>query len=889
MAHTLTGTTRLKQSLQQHALPRFATSVKQGELGGDGRDMSFEQAFSNLAHAYIRDKAPSLLDYEVGFQLVDRNQDNTKAIGVIGFKVGTQLVYVPAFWLNGDLKGHELLYLKNQDLFVPLKENWLNYITNRKPDVLGESTDRNTSMLGVLRPDLDRISNSPNKFAEAMDQVLPVMAHIATTPPEKWAKFEKLATFDSFIKEQDLDTIRFLVKAAHKHPVIATAIDRFYGIGVLEDAIKQAKHRQQHGRSVLDPSWAPKQAAAEKQIGGSVLGSMTNPVKRGALDVITYDRTTQDEVPGGLDEEDAEKLLQDGYLVRDRREVEEVAVPYNVQVEERLQNPHETGIYEVLTGVGNIEKCLVVVNPHGPHGRKSFCTVVRLDGEKGWLNVPPNQVWVVSQTITSPETWVDDRDFREFWEDLPNAESLPDDGKRHMFVGPRGDATVPLKHDKTYRNEDDAEIFEIECSDVMDYAYGDSDLYPTGRGGPFDEYSRNGGYNSNRHGCRLHIDSKIGTRMRSNMGDLYIPTGYKMLTVEADVGDKNEDDEATHFGPDGRSRNKPIRIGNMVNRQLGLVMHTEGGNGHTTTTSAKTGPDGGGDGDSVLDREEQDDNPKHTPVKKEPDREKESFTLGTPDQARKAVTEKLSRLTVWGDGVEVEVNRHRMSPKQALLHLVRDHGLREKAAAKMIKVASKPGGGKASWYIKYPDYIKQAISPYLSDSQPQSVPFPPPETGTDPFMGSRVPTMFQQEEAQVVPSLSGQTDREIYNPNPDRDKTPMDMANAAAGAAASGQREIFDTAMIGSMLKTVRDDSMVDRYLGDLMKGLDRLGRILFMFYWHGDAFKERYGKQDMPELEDSLRNAFEQVGDVVIFLREKTVEPFPDEGGFDISDAAET
>ncbi len=52
------------------------------------------------------------------------------------------------------------------------------------------------------------------------------------------------------------------------------------------------------------------------------------------------------------------------------------------------------------------------------------------------------------------------------------------------------------------------------------------------------------------------------------------------------------------------------------------------------------------------------------------------------------------------------------------------------------------------------------------------------------------------------------------------------------------------------MLKSVRQDSMVDRYLGDLMKGMDRLGRILFTFYWHGEEFEERYGKQDIPELE---------------------------------------
>ena len=84
---------------------------KQATLGGEV-EQGFEQAFSSLAYAYLKDKAPRLLDYLVGFQLVDRNDDNTKAVAVFGFKLGTQWLYAPVFFLNGDLKGHELLYIK---------------------------------------------------------------------------------------------------------------------------------------------------------------------------------------------------------------------------------------------------------------------------------------------------------------------------------------------------------------------------------------------------------------------------------------------------------------------------------------------------------------------------------------------------------------------------------------------------------------------------------------------------------------------------------------------------------------------------------------------------------------------------------------------------------
>lgn len=72
------------------------------------------------------------------FQVIDKNEDDTKAASVFGFKVGKQWFYAPVFFMNGELKGYELLYMKNQDTFVPLQENWVNYLINRKPVELGE-------------------------------------------------------------------------------------------------------------------------------------------------------------------------------------------------------------------------------------------------------------------------------------------------------------------------------------------------------------------------------------------------------------------------------------------------------------------------------------------------------------------------------------------------------------------------------------------------------------------------------------------------------------------------------------------------------------------------------------------------------------------------------
>ena len=108
----------------------------------------------------------------------------------------------------------------------------------------------------------------------------------------------------------------------------------------------------------------------------------------------------------------------------------------------------------------------------------------------------------------------------------------------------------------------------------------------------------------------------------------------------------------------------------------------------------------------------------------------------------------------------------------------------------------------------------------------------------------------------------------------------------AQQASLHGHKEVFDTSMMSGMLKSVRQDSLVERHLGDLVEALDSLGRLLFNFYWHQEEFEDRYGKSDLPELEDSLRNSFESLGDITLFLKEKTVESPFDKGDIDLEEA---
>jgi hypothetical protein len=97
--------------------------------------------------------------------------------------------------------------------------------------------------------------------------------------------------------------------------------------------------------------------------------------------------------------------------------------------------------------------------------------------------------------------------------------------------------------------------------------------------------------------------------------------------------------------------------------------------------------------------------------------------------------------------------------------------------------------------------------------------------------------------------------------------------NDAVRMAQNGQKEIFDTQMIGALAKYVSVGDKVSEYLPSMVEAMDRLGRILFLLHWETDKFKEMYGRGDLPELVELVTNVLKNIGDLIIFLKRKSPE----------------
>lgn len=110
--------------------------IKQGSLrkassGEPGEGPSFEQQFGILANAQITDKYPSLSNYQIAVQMLDKSEDNSFAACVVVYKLGSNYIYVPAVFRKGKISTGEFMEVPALQMFLPLSDAWLSWIKNK--------------------------------------------------------------------------------------------------------------------------------------------------------------------------------------------------------------------------------------------------------------------------------------------------------------------------------------------------------------------------------------------------------------------------------------------------------------------------------------------------------------------------------------------------------------------------------------------------------------------------------------------------------------------------------------------------------------------------------------------------------------------------------------
>lgn len=129
-------------------------------------DKAITEAFAQQAYTAIgnRDREIMRDPHMLGFEIVSKNEENTRLVGVFAFRVSNEILLVPVFYLNGQIKGQDLLYRKGVNRFVPNTDKWVAYLLTRGEDLEGRPVDRK-ALDARIHLDLRQMAGSRLKTA----------------------------------------------------------------------------------------------------------------------------------------------------------------------------------------------------------------------------------------------------------------------------------------------------------------------------------------------------------------------------------------------------------------------------------------------------------------------------------------------------------------------------------------------------------------------------------------------------------------------------------------------------------------------------------------------------------------------------------------------------
>ena len=866
----------------------------------------FEDDFGSLAYQFVQDRAPALIPYMLGFEVVDRNEDGSKAVGIFGYKVDDDFYYVPAFFLNNQVRGVDLILNKKTNQFVPLTEKWIDYIVNKHAIRIGtpassevRDTMRNPDLSFVQRPQVAIGKMASEQKAEPW------------TSQEAWAHIKEatanMVSDPGFQEMLSGVLAKGEVEKAAESPYVRTFMEKVGGPECMTRFLKTL-HDVGFANAALslykdaEAFWVGK----EKLVGAAIHVDRLKKLAAARPKVRVIDTTeglakvAQDTPETDIGEEDkpmtveenARQIVEHDFTIEDTRPEDETAQVTDdealVDFEHRFNPPDGPGEYSFMMSDGLSRKGTMLNAVISPYCGKKNTLILFEDDGYILTEASPRAI------ITTDESEDEDngqsgqggikdvfkelfgkaKAFSEIEIGLPDKKSaqdagspaqIPDssyyNGRPYLFIDDKGNAAGPffikfvladgdhIRFATGYSSPSEV-IFSTHTPDGLSESYGfmDWDLK--------DRYHDSDGNRDSKCDCckcedcspniMLSIGSFSGLPKKTGEGIL-IPHDWKALPIRMFPSWLPYDDNLTQAERDKRDAE--------ANK-----LRTE---------------------------------------------KKEKYTFGnTMDILEEMKSEGISRIKIACDGTDYAIvmdgAKRRHGPfgyKAAAVELVTRFGFRPRRAfATLSKAASS---GSTILLVQIPSLVqtvKKAQDGLVNVSMPapqEQLPSIDPYSGVPVYQSPYIDvTRGQFTGVPGLPpeggmtrgiNMGGEMERNMgagEYPDEHTDSLgdgalPIDeeARRLAEEAAKAGQRHVFDQAAIGGLVKVFDTANVVDSYIPDFMDTIDRLGRILFLFYWKHEDFNQRYGSDDVVQMEDRLRNVFKQMGELTLNLKEKSVQ----------------
>ena len=734
-----------------------------------GGDLSFEKKFGQLAYAQIAEKVPSLIAHYKGFQLLDKNDDDTEAAGVAAFLVNDLFMYIPVFFLSGDIKGTDLLYVYQRDMFVPSTDNWVVSLKKFGLNTMGKSVKMDN-------PEQSTYTEPGGITLDSMNmENIRKMASQLSDDPNTLITGEAVEAMFGKATTMMLPTLAGGLKGMGKQAASAF-MHTFAGNPDFANALL----------AVYEPD-------ALQKIAEEATKSITEVLEGPEPEKVTIIDSIEDEEVANLSSQEKKLLMANGTYVIDHRA--NPSKVYRDRVEsDTLSTPQSSGIYNILMRDGSYKK-LAVIRVKRAHtrmrntdrnvGRQGGTSIILIDPEK------PTTGYCVEAKKVHGQI-----------EDANNATQLQ----------------VLDKLKEVTRMELDKRVTKIN-----EYWAKDYEKRPT----------------------------KAPTRRIA----LLCGKDDAVLTDLRNTYDKSPDGDGSEAGD--------IKLGIAVPIWGDSVVYLEDNNFIVNIAKNKY-VETVGDVIMIPRTARMLDIDGDVP-----------WELGRPETlpglAHKAEKEgSLMSLELYVDGNTASINTSagstgRIGKTAALRTLVLHHGIAAQDAQHILKEARDTRSGCKRYLVEHASQYKQAANVSTGYSRYGDESF-----GNASSSDSKPDISFSQEDA-VDQTVTTHRDRSGYGTTDGLiDDQGVDQAVAASQA---GIKEVFDTTVLQQLLDVADIAELRTDYVSDLLKATDSIGRLIFLFYWHREAFEDKYGTSEVAKLENTLINVFSSVGDLTLFLREKTSE----------------
>lgn len=740
------------------------------KIGGIERpdQQQMELDFSQMAAQFVIDRAPALTPYALGFEIVERDDDGTHVCGVFGYKIGAEFYMIPAFFINGQIKGLNSIYSKSTNMFSPLTEGVIDKLISRSTVELGKGVDRGSVQRDLLMPSFDNFrslggGDGGNKYASEMKQMWNSAASITMSMLENDPSFQN-EVGAALIKKAGMGDLDVM---AGDSPLISylKATGPTSTLSFLNAVGSDAKL-----------------ASAVVDMYGSV-----DPFKIEAYDTDCIERKPKPKPDGkkvtivyssgsNLSGADKKRLVRDGFRIVDKREPTEKSDLYDIEFVKSYSNHDAPGKYNLLLSSGVTTEAWVL----RPFNIDSRGLTACVETDKHCLAMAdPSLVYTRSLGVEGDTAY-------DSGVDIQNMKLKG----RYMLVNKKGNYLGPFTVSSVCNDPNERLRVAIQWPW---YARAKDTKYPEFRS------------------CAEHRN--IIELVPGQRGDPRLSGDNIIVVPEADM------------------------------RALELNYPTD---------AEACGYN---------------------------DAEKDAFRPGSPADVYDALfQEGFRNVSVIQDPsltgtcrLKVDgVLSHPVSYKSAFVTLVGNYGYHVEDADEAVTEMDVKGMSSRLALVK------------LAQESGVNMPWVqlPEFTGADPYSGAMTQgpqsAVMTGNEPNVLPPqrpfTPGMADGTAYTPGPPQ--PDQEALQVAMQAAQSGQRTVFDHAGIASLAKLYDVNTVLDSYVPEMTKALDRIGRILFLFQWKSDEFVDRFGADSLPDMEDQLGSVYKSFGDLVLKLREKAINP---------------